>query len=347
MTNIIINTDLENNLKEVCCYNEKTKLCLYEPTLKLYIIKAVPLSAKEGYLAIQSLSNSHLAKINDVLEKTDHLEVIREYISGDVLADLLDKQQYLTPAMAITIIADICDGLSAMHKAGYVHRDINPNNIIVSSFGRAMIIDFGIARSFSTEKSNDTTILGTYGYAAPEQFGFSQSDARTDIYAVGVLLNVMLTGKLPNEKKAEGPLGKIISKCTEIDAARRYKDIEAVKAAVNDQIPGNSPMEKMIRQLPGLRSQNKLVVILAAIAYVVVIFFSITIFTSAKKGTYLLTALVWILEVPIPFFCFFNVCDIWNLIPFSKGASRNSQRIIYIIIGLVFYLTSVILYGLI
>ena len=130
------------------------------------------------------INNAHLAKIVYIDEKPDYIEIVREYISGDTLADLISKGHSLPGEKAIRIAADVCDGLSELHKCGIVHRDVNPNNIIVSSDGCAKIIDFGIVRSFSESKSKDTAILGTPGYAAPEQFGFSQSDARTDIYAV-------------------------------------------------------------------------------------------------------------------------------------------------------------------
>lgn len=86
-----------------------------------------------------------------------------------------------------------------MHKYSITHRDITPSNIIIGFDGVVKIIDFGISRLHKENAKHDTQVLGTEGYAAPEQFGFKQSDCKTDIYALGVLLNYMLTGHIPSE----------------------------------------------------------------------------------------------------------------------------------------------------
>ena len=87
------------------------------------------------------------------------------------------------------------------------------------------MIDFDAARIFKNENENDTRILGTTGYAAPEQYGISQSDERADIYALGVLLNIMLTGKHPSKELAAGRMGRIIQKCTMMNPKKRYKSV--------------------------------------------------------------------------------------------------------------------------
>ncbi len=347
MSNSLVNAYIYENLKQIYVFNDKTKLCVYEPTNKLFIIKNVDFSCKSSYEAFQTLNNPHLARIYYIVEKAEHIEVVCEYISGDTLSDLLKGNRCLPPDMAIKITADICDGLSDMHKLGYVHRDINPNNIIVSSDGSAKIIDYGIARCFSRDKNTDTTILGTPGYAAPEQFGFSQSDSRTDIYAVGVLLNVMLTGRLPNEQRTQGELGKIINKCIEIDSRRRYKNINDLKKAAYNKIPGSSPMDRVIKQIPGIRSQSVIVVILAVIGYICAIIFSVAIFATVKNGAYFQTIISWLLCLVIPFFCFHNFLGIWDKLPFSGGATKRNQRIVYIVLGIVSILFGLIIFGLI
>ncbi len=171
MSNSLVNAYIYENLKEIYAFCKTTRLCVYEPTGKLFVLKSVGLAQKASYEALLALNNPHLAKILYVAETADRAEVVCEYISGDTLADLIRGGRCLPPDTAIRIAADICDGLSDMHRLGYVHRDINPNNIIVSSDGHAVIIDYGIARCFSQGKNTDTVILGTPGYAAPEQFG--------------------------------------------------------------------------------------------------------------------------------------------------------------------------------
>ena len=88
-----------------------------------------------------------------------------------------------------------------------------------------MLIDFDAARLHKPELENDTQILGTTGFAAPEQYGLSQSDLRADIYAVGILINVMLTGEHPSRHLVEGRMGRIVDRCTHVNPQRRYRNV--------------------------------------------------------------------------------------------------------------------------
>ena len=107
---------------------------------------------------------------------------------------------------------------------GTVHRDIKPENIILR--GRdAILIDFDAARIHKPAMETDTQILGTVGFAAPEQYGISQSDLRADIYSLGVLINVMLTGEHPSRALASGRMGRIVERCTRVNPAKRYKNV--------------------------------------------------------------------------------------------------------------------------
>lgn len=111
-----------------------------------------------------------------------------------------------------------------LHSIGAVHRDVKPENIILRG-DNAVLIDFDAARFHKPENSADTQILGTTGFAAPEQYGLSQSDVRTDIYALGVLINVMLTGEHPSRNLAKGRMGRIVDRCTHVNPQRRYKNV--------------------------------------------------------------------------------------------------------------------------
>ena len=88
-----------------------------------------------------------------------------------------------------------------------------------------MLIDFDAARFHKLEAENDTQILGTTGFAAPEQYGLSQSDLRADIYAVGILINVMLTGEHPSRRLVEGRMSRIVDRCTHVNPQWRYKNV--------------------------------------------------------------------------------------------------------------------------
>ena len=99
---------------------------------------------------------------------------------------------------------------------------------MVSRAGEVKLIDFNISRVFNSMSDRDTTVLGTNGFAAPEQYGIAESDPRTDIYAVGILINVMLTGEHPAKKLCTGKWKNIVNRCTRINPDERYQRIENI-----------------------------------------------------------------------------------------------------------------------
>ena len=134
--------------------------------------------------------------------------MLEEFIEGDTLGFLL-KDSLFTQDETREIVRQVCRALWVLHSIGAVHRDVKPENIIMRG-KEAVLIDFDAARLHKPELSTDTHVLGTTGFAAPEQYGLSQSDLRTDIYSLGILINVMLTGEHPSKKLAEGRLGRVV-----------------------------------------------------------------------------------------------------------------------------------------
>lgn len=149
--------------------------------------------------------------------------VLEEFIQGDTLGFLLEGGLF-SPAQTKEIVIQVCRALWVLHSIGAVHRDIKPENIILRG-DQAVLIDFDAARLHKPEHEMDTQILGTTGFAAPEQYGLSQSDIRTDIYSLGVLINVMLTGEHPSKKLANGKMGRIVTRCTHVNPQHRYKNV--------------------------------------------------------------------------------------------------------------------------
>lgn len=180
------------------------------------------------YNFLKNIRHNNIPEVYDTYMLEDGQIVLEEFINGITVAEVLESGRY-TYRGAKKIIGSVCDALSFLHSIHVVHRDIKPENIIIAESGSVKLIDLNASRIFKSEKDTDTVILGTVGYASPEQFGLSQSDSRADIYALGILLNVMLTGVHPSEQLAKGRAGKIILKCTQIDPNKRYKTVEELK----------------------------------------------------------------------------------------------------------------------
>lgn len=178
----------------------------------------------EAYSELYKIKCENLPLIYDVIDLSDGQIVLEEFIDGLTIDQVLQSGKYSYHG-AKKVIYSVCCGLYAMHKGGLVHRDIKPENIIIDNNGRVVLIDFNVSRRQSLN-TKDTVVMGTVGYAAPEQLGISQSDARTDIYAVGVLLNVMLTGEHPSKKLASGKAKNIIKKCTLLNTNERYQTVQ-------------------------------------------------------------------------------------------------------------------------
>ena len=177
----------------------------------------------EVYHKLLDIECPYLPKTYEITSDGNQNLVLEEYIQGDTL-DLLLKSGPCSPRETRRIARQLCQALWALHALGAVHRDVKPENIILRG-GEAVLIDFDAARLHKPEHDTDTLILGTTGFAAPEQYGLSQTDQRTDIFAVGVLINVMLTGKHPSKKLAEGRMGRIVTRCTQVNPKKRYQSV--------------------------------------------------------------------------------------------------------------------------
>ena len=193
------------------------------------VLRSFPHSVA-AYEKLQKIRHVNLPEIYDVLEMDDGQIVLEEYIDGLTVAQIMEIDKYRSSG-ARKVLLGLCDALTALHDRGIIHRDVKPENVIVDKSGRVVLIDFNVSR-IESGASKDTVIMGTVGYASPEQLGLAQTDARTDIYAVGVLYNVMLTGQHPSVMIASGKAGRIVRKCTAVNPNERYQTAIELWAAL-------------------------------------------------------------------------------------------------------------------
>lgn len=186
------------------------------------IIRINHTGSADVYNLLKRYAHRNIARIYEVHTSGSSVTVLEEYIDGMTVGEVLQTGLYTENGVR-KIAAQLCDALEFVHSIGIVHRDIKPENIIITSDGTVKLIDWNAARIHKKYISSDTITMGTTGYAAPEQYGITQSDARADIYSVGILMNVMLTGEHPSKKMCNGSLAKVIKKCTDIQPDRRYQ----------------------------------------------------------------------------------------------------------------------------
>lgn len=185
----------------------------------------------EVYFVLKNLYHPNIANVYDVFADEDKITVLEEYVSGQTISEYLEDNLFSPEGVKNVVIA-LCDALDFLHSHKIIHKDIKPENVMLDSSGNVKLIDFDASRIYKPYQSKDTQIIGTIGYAAPEQYGFCQSDGRTDIYSLGVLINVMLTGKAPETKLYNGKLKKIIVKCTQHISDNRYQNVKELKKSL-------------------------------------------------------------------------------------------------------------------
>ncbi|MBV9405210.1 MAG: protein kinase, partial [Acidobacteriaceae bacterium] len=202
---------------------------------------------KQETLLARQIAHRNVVRVFDLGIAGGVRFITMEFVEGETLRVLLQRSRKLAPAEAIVILKQICEGLQAAHAEDVVHRDLKPANIIVGRDGRTRILDFGLARpAEETGITRTGVLLGTPDYMSPEQALGQTADARSDIFALGVMLYEMLSGRLPFASQTSidsflmrtrqgapplhslepgipAKLEQITMRCLEIDPARRYK----------------------------------------------------------------------------------------------------------------------------
>ena len=186
------------------------------------VIKKLLDSSPEIYRQLQNIKNPHLPQIFEVEVSGKELLIAEEYLDGVTLEEYLQQGQD-SDESKLQIALQLCEAVGFLHalEPPVIHRDIKPANIMITGNRMVKLIDFDASRQYKEMYTgSDTRLLGTMEYAPPEQFGFSQTDMRSDIFSIGVVFHEM---ELKSSRKLENEWEKIVKKCTNFDPKHRYR----------------------------------------------------------------------------------------------------------------------------
>lgn len=309
-----------------------------------YVQKTIDSSLYPLYAELQRISrreHAGIPQIIDITEDKEHLIVLEEWINGRTIADILSEKHFSSDEV-LTIMLRLCEILNGLHRhtPKIIHRDLKPSNIIMTEEGEIVLLDFDASRFYSPGEVKDTTQLGTAGYAPPEQYGFGQCDERSDIYALGVFMNVMLTGEHPKDKKAGLPFSTVIQKCTEMDMERRFQSVEGLKAVLlgfrnifpekeKDHQAKTAKSGITSWLLPGFRSGKPWKMVVAGLFYLLIIVLSFALKDSQAGVIVSFSVGMTALWMVLLLFDYRGICD---RLPFLRAHNFGLR-----LIGIIFW----------
>jgi len=200
---------------------------------------------------IQEIDSSYFPKIIEIKTENGKTEVLEEYIEGRELSRILSESS-LTEAEAFSYMKQLLEAVRILHEMNppLLHRDIKPENILITEGGQVRLLDFDAAREWNNDdRQSDTVLLGTRGYAAPEQFGYSQTDVRSDLYSVGIVCR-QICEKIVLSGQKKQKLKSFCDRATMFDPEERFQSakemLEALKRIENGD-GGNTVRRRHIK----------------------------------------------------------------------------------------------------
>jgi len=243
----------------------------------------------------RKIRHKNVCQMYDLNKEAGAYYITMEYVSGEDLKSFIRRAKRLDVGTAVSVARDVCGGLAEAHRLGVIHRDLKPQNIMIDEEGNARIMDFGIARSLEAEGiTAEGAMIGTPEYMSPEQVDGMETDARSDIYSMGVILYEAVTGRVPFKgntpisiavkQKTETPqeprkinpqvpeaLSRLILKCMEKDREMRYQGTEDLLSELNEverEIPTGERIypkrELLLRSIWFQLKERKIITTLAA-----------------------------------------------------------------------------------
>lgn len=196
---------------------------------------------------LSELSHPNLPRVTDTFHHNGRRFLVEELVEGRTL-EQLDPLE-LTESKVLKYAEQILDCLSFLHQNGLIYRDLKPSNVMLEETGRVKLIDFGIVRRLTIDKTRDTLVMGTPGFAAPEQYGWEQTDQRSDIFSLGVLMHHLLTGRDPSRTPFVFPAlrslaprvsettARVVHRAVQMEPENRFSSAQEMKRALRGEAP--------------------------------------------------------------------------------------------------------------
>lgn len=226
-------------------------LCKNTRLGNLWAIKEVVNDIKNtGILAeaniLKDLNHLGIRRIVDIFYENNNIYMVQDYVEGQTLKEYVKVNDKMQTEEICRITSDLCDIVGYLHNQNpaIIYRDIKPSNIMITTNGKVILIDFGISKIYNCDRLQDTVCAGSNGYAAPEQYGSGKCCTQTDIYGIGMLVYFMAKGRNPftglepllnenYEADFNDNLRIIIQKCVKIDIEDRYISVQALKKEIS------------------------------------------------------------------------------------------------------------------
>ncbi len=237
--------DITKRYEIKACLKMSEEKQVYLVTSKInwrkFILKALAShcleSLEEEYKLSMKLAHPGIVSVVEYIKGKDYNYLIRDYVDGYTVSELVEMTEvgHLQIEELHQIAMQLCDIMIYLHTQNppIIHRDIKPDNIIITKKKECKLIDFGISRCYQGKAASDTVVMGTELSAPPEQYGFAQTDVRSDIYSIGVLMFFMATGSMNikelNQYQIPGYIRRIIRRCTRFSPKERYASVKQLK----------------------------------------------------------------------------------------------------------------------
>ncbi|MQN00865.1 MAG: hypothetical protein DUD27_01375 [Lachnospiraceae bacterium] len=323
-------------------------LVKHSVTQKYYVKKVLDVYNISIYKFLKDHSIAGVPQVYYFSENNDRLTVIEEFVTGSQLSELIEEKSLKASDVA-DIMLKLCTILEALHYVNppIIHRDIKPSNIMVDGHGQIYLIDFNASKFYNDEDS-DTVLLGTQGYAAPEQYGFAASSPQTDIYALGKVLD-----QLSSAVSGGIDYSAIIKKCSAMDPLERYQSAADLRAAISEAA-GIAPhikhrrarksIFKILLNVPGFRSRTPWKMLIASICYMLMIISGISYDSGHKSALWSAIEKIYVTIMMYVMVNFgFNYKDFRFSRPFTRSGSKLLQAVgIFIMEFLILFVAAMI-----